>query len=39
MRLGLEYYHRSNASLDDYNPGENSLMLTFAVPLARIVGK
>lgn len=38
-RLGVEFYHRSNAGLDDRNPGENSLMLTFAMPLARLIGK
>lgn len=39
MRLGLEFYHRSNAGLDDNNKGENSVMLTFAVPTSLMFGK
>jgi lipid A 3-O-deacylase len=37
-RLGLELYHRSNAGLGDENPGEESLMLTYAIPLGRLFG-
>lgn len=33
-RLGVEVSHRSNAGIDDRNPGENSLMLFYHVPLA-----
>lgn len=38
LRLGLELYHLSNASLQDRNPGEESLVLTFAMPASRIFG-
>jgi hypothetical protein len=34
-RVGLVYYHLSNASLADRNPGSESLALTWAVPLGR----
>jgi hypothetical protein len=34
-RLGLELYHRSNAGLGDHNPGEESLMLTYSIPLSK----
>ncbi|HEX6940510.1 MAG TPA: acyloxyacyl hydrolase [Longimicrobiales bacterium] len=33
-RLGLELSHRSNAGIDDRNPGEESLMLFYHWPLA-----
>ncbi len=32
-RLGLEFYHLSNASTARVNPGSNSLRLVYAVPL------
>jgi hypothetical protein len=32
-RVGLELYHLSNASLSRHNPGEESLVLTVAIPL------
>ncbi len=32
-RLGLDLYHVSNAGLDDHNPGANTLMLTWSIPL------
>jgi lipid A 3-O-deacylase len=32
-RLGLEISHRSNAGIDDHNPGEESLMLFYHFPL------
>ncbi len=35
-RLGVEFYHRSNASISDRNPGEESLMLTYAIPTSKI---
>jgi lipid A 3-O-deacylase len=38
-RLGVELYHLSNASLGDRNPGENALVLTLAVPVARLFGR
>jgi len=33
--LGLLFYHLSNASLSDVNPGSNSLVLVWAVPIGR----
>jgi len=39
MRLGLEFYHRSNAGIYDDNPGEESLMLTFAAPWSLLLGR
>jgi len=38
-RLGVAFSHLSNAGLDDRNPGANSLMLTYGVPLSRLRGK
>ena len=38
-RLGLSFYHLSNASLDDDNPGTEVLSLTYALPLDRIFGR
>jgi len=38
-RLGLEFYHLSNAHLGDKNPGEESIVLTYAIPIDRIFGK
>jgi lipid A 3-O-deacylase len=38
-RLGLEFYHRSNAGIGEKNPGEESLMLTYALPMSRIFGQ
>ncbi len=32
-RLGIQFYHLSNASIDDKNPGANSLLLTYSMPL------
>jgi hypothetical protein len=32
-RLGLDFYHLSNAGLDESNPGTNALMLTYSIPL------
>ncbi len=32
-RLGVVFYHLSNAGLDDLNPGSNSLVLNWAVEL------
>lgn len=37
-RLGLEVYHRSNAGLGDKNPGEESLMVTYAIPMGKLFG-
>lgn len=35
LRLGVELYHLSNGSLSERNPGEESLVLTLAIPLRR----
>jgi len=32
-RLGLEVYHLSNARLGNKNPGEESIVLTYSIPL------
>lgn len=37
-RLGFAFHHISNAGLDDRNPGEETLMLTYSIPLDRIFG-
>ena len=33
MRLGAEFYHLSNAGIYDENPGTESALLTFTLPL------
>jgi lipid A 3-O-deacylase len=38
-RLGMELSHRSNASLDKSNPGEESLMVFYHLPLSRLTGR
>lgn len=38
-RIGLAFSHLSNAGLDDRNPGANSLVLTYGVPLNRLTGR
>jgi lipid A 3-O-deacylase len=35
-RLGLEIYHMSNAGLGNGNPGEESAILTYALPMTKI---
>jgi len=35
-RLGLEISHRSNASLNERNPGEETLMLFYHLPLSKL---
>ena len=35
-RLGIAFHHISNASIDDTNPGVNSLVVTYAVPIGRL---
>lgn len=37
-RLGLGVYHMSNASLGDSNPGAESVVLTYSMPLGRLLG-
>ena len=32
-RLGLTVYHLSNAGIEDFNPGSNSLVLTYSIDL------
>ncbi len=34
-RLGLVFYHLSNAGLYEYNPGSNSLVLSYGLALGR----
>ncbi len=34
-RLGLSFYHLSNAGLDDNNPGTEVLSLNYSIPLPR----
>lgn len=34
-RLGVEFFHLSNAGLDDRNPGANQLMLFYSIPFER----
>ncbi len=35
-RLGIAFHHISNVSIDANNPGTESLVITYAVPLARL---
>ena len=35
MRLGVQFYHISNASLGHKNPGEESLMFSLSIPIKR----
>ncbi|MBL6951551.1 MAG: acyloxyacyl hydrolase [Alphaproteobacteria bacterium] len=37
-RLGLALSHISNASIGDKNPGAESLMLTYALPVSKLFG-
>ncbi|MDP6692266.1 MAG: acyloxyacyl hydrolase [Alphaproteobacteria bacterium] len=37
-RLGLSISHMSNASIGDKNPGAESLMLTYALPVGNLFG-
>lgn len=32
-RLGVQFYHLSNASIADKNPGANALLLTYSMPI------
>lgn len=38
-RIGISVNHISNASLSDNNPGTESIVLTYAMPLSKIIGK
>ncbi|MBI4182445.1 MAG: acyloxyacyl hydrolase [Proteobacteria bacterium] len=38
-RLGAAFHHTSNASLGDRNPGAESLVLTYSIPIARARGR
>ena len=38
-RLGLGFYHISNASLGDRNPGTESLLLRYSYPLDKLMGR
>lgn len=35
-RLGLAFHHISNASIDENNPGTESLVLTYSIPLYKL---
>lgn len=35
IRVGLQFYHISNASLGNKNPGEESLVLSFSIPIKK----
>ena len=37
-RLGLSFSHMSNASIGDKNPGAESLMMTYALPVGSLFG-
>jgi lipid A 3-O-deacylase len=32
-RLGVQFAHISNAGIHNFNPGDNELLLTYAIPL------
>lgn len=34
-RLGIDFSHLSNASMDEHNPGANQLLLYYSIPLRR----
>ena len=38
-RLGLEFYHLSNAGLDRHNPGTEVLLAKYSIPIGQISGK
>lgn len=38
-RLGLAFHHISNAGLDERNPGEESLLITYSVPFDKLFKK
>lgn len=38
-RIGLAVSHMSNAGLDDDNPGANSVVLTYGIPLSRLTSR
>jgi lipid A 3-O-deacylase len=35
-RIGLQFAHISNASIHNRNPGDNELLLTYAIPFGRV---
>ncbi len=37
-RIGLHFYHISNASFGNRNPGEESLLLCYSIPILRFKG-
>lgn len=37
-RLGLEFYHLSNAGLDKHNPGTEILLAKYSVPFGKLTG-
>jgi lipid A 3-O-deacylase len=38
-RIGIALHHISNASLGSKNPGQESLVITYAIPIEMIVGR
>lgn len=38
-RLGIAVHHISNASLGDSNPGTESVVLTYAIPMDSLIGR
>ncbi len=38
-RLGVSFSHISNVGLDDTNPGAESVMVTYALPFSRLLGR
>ncbi|MBH68887.1 MAG: deacylase [Rhodospirillaceae bacterium] len=38
-RVGLTFHHISNAGLDERNPGEESLLILYSVPIDRLLGR
>lgn len=38
-RLGIGLYHMSNGGLDDDNPGAESALLTYSLPLPNLLGR
>jgi len=38
-RVGISYSHMSNAKLYEHNPGEESIIMNFSIPLSKILKK
>ena len=35
-RIGFTFHHISNAGLDDRNPGEESILVLYSIPIAKL---